>query len=324
MATFEDDLTPDPTSDVFTAVLWSAPKNEHILRSYINAVLTDADMTPITRATVLNPYNIKEFVASKTIVLDVRVQDESDRLYDIEVQGAGHVAFPNRMLAYWSDIYASQIKSGDDYTTLCPVTSIILTEFPIFPELNNVHSVFQIAARENPKILLTEDFQIHFVRLSEIHKGHLAKLDGLRRDLRRWVNFLAFAAEKTEEEMSILTNHDPVIQEAYEELQRFYANPETREQARKRRQFIFDYNYGMNISRAEGKAEGRAEGKAEGRAEGEVKSIIRFLTWRFGAVSQSLKDDLYLITDIKRLDRLADMVLDCQSLKEFERSLHEH
>ena len=317
MPIMKDDLTPDPTSDVFTAMLWSAPKNEHILRSYINAVLTDAGVPPITRATVLNPFNIKDFAESKTIILDVRVEDESGRLYDIEVQGAGHVAFPNRMLGYWSDIYASQLKSGVNYSALRPVISIILTEFPIFPELNNVHSVFQITARENPEVLLTHDFQIHFVRLSEIHQGHLAKLDDLRRDLRHWVNFLAFAAEKTEEEMSNMTNNDPIIREAYEEMQRFYANPETREQARQRRQFIFDYNYGMNVSREEGEAKGRAEGEAKGRAE----TIIRLLTRRFGAISQSLEHDLYSITDIKRLDRLADLVLDCQSLKEFESNL---
>ena len=54
----EDDLLPDPMSDVFTASLWSAPKNEHLLISFINGVRTNAGMTPIVQATVLNPFNM--------------------------------------------------------------------------------------------------------------------------------------------------------------------------------------------------------------------------------------------------------------------------
>ncbi len=144
----DDDLTPNPTSDLFTAVLWSAPKNEPILRSFINAVLTDAGMPPIVHAEVLNPYNIKDFVVTKSIILDVRVKDEQNRLYDIEVQTSGHTAFPERILHYWADAYTSQMKVGLNYTQLRPVISIVLTEFPIFPQLQNLHNVFHITAKE--------------------------------------------------------------------------------------------------------------------------------------------------------------------------------
>ena len=305
MIEVQETLAPDPMSDVFTASMWSAPKNEPILRSFINAVRLDAGMVPIVQATVLNPFNIKEFVASKRIVLDVRVRDEQERLYDIEVQSSNHSAFSNRVLEYWSDTFSSQMKSGMDYTALRPVMSIILTEFSIFPQLKNIHNVFQITAKENPEVLLTKDFQIHFVRLSEVHKGHLDKLANLCRDLQDWVNFFVYAAKKTEREMSSLTNNNPIIREAYEEMQRFYANPETREKARQRRQFIFDYNLGMNAS----------------KTEGEARAILRLLTRRFGGVSQSLEEKLYSISDIEQLDRLTDLVLDSQTLEEFEESL---
>ena len=123
----KDDLTPDPMSDVFTAMLWSAPKNEHILCSFINAVRIDAGMTSIVQAKVQNPFNIKDFVVSKRIVLDVRVKDEHEHLYDIEVQGANHAAFSNRVVEYSADTFVGQFKSGADYTALHPVMSIILT-----------------------------------------------------------------------------------------------------------------------------------------------------------------------------------------------------
>jgi len=49
--------------------------------------------------------------------------------------------------------------------------------------------------------------------------------------------------------------------------------------------------------------------------------IIRFLTRRFRTVPKSVKDKVYSITDINRLDELADKAADCQSLDEFAQAL---
>lgn len=306
---YQDSRFPDPMSDVFTASFWSNPKNQHLLISYINGVRLNAGMMPIVQATVLNPFNIKDFVVSKKIVLDVRVKDERDWLYDIEVQNSSHLAFINRMVHYWSETYSSQMRMGLDSTILRPVMSIILAAFPIFPQLHNVHNIFRIAAEENPSVILTEDFQIHFLRISEFRKRRPEQLGGMNRDLRDWLNFFANGAKLTEAEMSQLTNNSPLIKEAYEEMQRFFANPETRELARERRQFLFDFNLGMNSS------------KAEGEAKGEARTIVRQLTKRFGTIPSSLEEKLYGISDIDKLDILADSVIDCQSLKDFETGL---
>jgi predicted transposase/invertase (TIGR01784 family) len=309
----KDSRFPDPMSDVFTAAFWSNPKFRRHLRSYINGVRRNVGMPPIVEATVLNPFNVKDFVVSKKIVLDVRVKDERDWLYDIEVQNSTHTAFLNRMVQYWSETYSSQMRMGLDYTILRPVMSIILTAFPIFPELHNIQSVFRIAAEENPNIILTEDFQIHFLRISEFRKRRPDQLLGMDRDLRDWLYFFGYGGESTEAEMSQLTDSNPLIKDAYDEMQRFFANPETRELARERRQFIFDFNLGMDAS--------KAEGIVEGEAKGEARTIVRQLTKRFGSVPSSIEENLYGITDLDKLDRLADSVIDCQSLEEFKNSL---
>ena len=120
--------------------------------------------------------------------------------------------------------------------------------------------------------------------------------------------------------MSALTHDNPIIQEAYAELQRFYADGETREKIREIRRFVRDYEIGMGASRADGIAEGKAVGKAEGKAEGKTDAIIRFLTRRFTNVPQEICDRLYSITDIAELDRLTDIVADCDTLEEFTSS----
>ncbi len=160
----EDDLVIKPTSDLFTAVLWSAPKNEPLLRGFLNAVLQNDGEPTITEATVLNPFNIKSHINDKKLVLDVRVCDEANRHYNIEVQSAEHAAFRNRILLYWASTYSSWLKTGEDYTFLVPVKSVILTGFPIFPDLNDIYTIFEIRARENPTVSLSDHFQMRIFR----------------------------------------------------------------------------------------------------------------------------------------------------------------
>jgi len=307
MMEVQDNDLPDPMSDVFTASLWSAPKNEHLLLSFINGVRINAGASPIVKATVLNPFNIKEFQASKRIILDVRAKDEHNHFYDVEVQTTNHPAFPNRTLDYWSDTFAGQLKSGMDYPDLRQVISIILTSFKIFPQLEDVHTIFRITAKENPNVLLTDAFQMHYLRLYDVIQGRLDKLAFLCRELRDWLLFFALGGIKTEDEMAALTENNPIILEAYAEMQRFFANPETHDKARERRRFIADYCIGINASKAEGKAEGKAG------------TIVRLLTKRFGSVPSSIEETLYGYgwNDLDQLDRLSDLVLDCQSLDEF-------
>jgi flagellar biosynthesis/type III secretory pathway protein FliH len=89
--------------------------------------------------------------------------------------------------------------------------------------------------------------------------------------LAHWSQFLAFGAQKSEEEMAALTNNDPRIIDAYREFQQFTADPQTRELLRQRHMFLVDYHMALDDSKAEGHAEGHAEGYAEGSAETEAK-----------------------------------------------------
>lgn len=273
-----DDLIIKPTSDLFTAVLWSAPKNEPILRDFINAVLEDIGMPRIAKATVKNRFNIKEFAADKDIVLDVQVEDENKRKFDIEVQIASHSAFPNRVLHYWSDLYSAQLRVGDDYTELRPVTSIIITEFTIFPRLKNVHNVFHLTAMEDPSFVLTDDLQIHFLRLSDLLKGRWEALEKLHRKLKHWVNFFVFGATKTEEEMSQLVENDTIIRDAYRELQRFSSNPEMREKERQRQRFLAEYNLSISAAKKDGRSERDVEIAQNMKRKGFDADVISEMT----------------------------------------------
>jgi len=86
----KDDPLITPTTDLFIASLWSAPKNEPILRSLLSGVMTDIGEPPVVSAEVLNPFNIREYPNDKEIRLDVRVEDATRAFYNVEVQKESH------------------------------------------------------------------------------------------------------------------------------------------------------------------------------------------------------------------------------------------
>jgi predicted transposase/invertase (TIGR01784 family) len=325
-----DFFTIKPTSDVFIAVFLSAPKNEPMLVGLINAVLIDSGWERVVSATVLNPFNITEFAADKRIILDVRVRDESDRLFNIEIQTNPHPAFQERILYGWANSYSSQIHSGEKYVELQPVFAVVITEFPIFSKVAGVHLVFEARERASPALVLSKHFQVHFLRLHEYMKENQDELQGLAPELDHWLKFLVFGGTISEEEMAQITDNDPLVLEAQKEFHRFTSNTQMQEFERRRKLFMIDYHLGMSSSRKEGFAEGKtegltegkAEGKTEGKVEGEILMMLRILKARFGSVPMELQNRLFVITDLSQLESLGIKAATCQSLDEFTLSLH--
>jgi predicted transposase/invertase (TIGR01784 family) len=236
----KDDLIITPTTDLFIASLWSAPKNEPILRSMLSGVMTDIGQPPVAKAKVLNPFNIQEYAIDKRIILDVRVVDEAGTFYNVEVQKQTKTDFLERMLFGWAETYGSQLLWGEGYDDLCPVRSIIITEFSIFPLLKRLHAVFELRARENPDVLFSEHCQIHVLRLGDLARKNLSGLDQFSGDLQRWMQFWAFGSKLEESEMSTMLQDSPPVLAAYEEFKRFSSDPEMRERVRARERFLID------------------------------------------------------------------------------------
>ena len=321
------------TSDLFIATLFSAPKNEPILRGVINAVLENSGHVPIKSATVLNPFNIKEYAFDKQIVLDVRVQDELDRFFNIEVQIAPHKAFIERIMFGWAETFTAQIHAGDQYHKLKPVFCIVITEFRVFDD-DSVHLIFELRERNRPKIVLSNHLQMHFLQLHGVLQGRSEVLEGVSPNLRRWLNFMSFGGLKGEQEMSLLVENDPLVMQAVTELQRFSSDPAMRDIERRRRLWKLEYYSGLTAAKEEGvaegvaigvargKAEGKAEGRAEGEAEGEARGmVLAFLRVRFKRVPKNIEKAVRAMTDLTALKSLAVHAETCESLNEFAEAL---
>jgi len=235
-----DDIIIRPTTDLFIAALYSNPKHEASLLSLLNAVMTDIGEPAITQATVMNPFSTLDYLDDKRIVLDVRVKDETGAFYNIEVQREPHTNFNERMLYYWSESYDSQLQRGHDYLRLCAVRSIIITEFPIFPMLKNLHAVFELRSRENSGVLFTRHCQIHVLRLGNFIENGFVGLEQFGLGLRRWMEFWAYGTTAEEQEMTTMLQDAPEILAAFDEYNRFKTDPAMRERVRARQRFLDD------------------------------------------------------------------------------------
>ena len=253
-----DDVIITPTTDLFIASLWSAPKNESILRSLLSGVMTDIGQPPVAKAEVLNPFNIQEFAVDKQIILDVRVEDEAGTFYNVEVQKESHTDFLERMLFGWAETYGSQLLRGKGYENLCPVRSVIITEFPIFSLLKRLHAVFELRSRENPDVLFSDHCQMHVLRLGDLLRN-LSGLDQFNLDLQRWMQLWAFGSKLKENEMSTMLQDCPPVLAAYEEFKQFSSDPEMRERVRARERFLNDWRLKIGGARREGRAERNIE-----------------------------------------------------------------
>ncbi|MDR2704234.1 MAG: Rpn family recombination-promoting nuclease/putative transposase [Planctomycetaceae bacterium] len=252
----QDFFSIKPTSDIFIVTFLSSPKSEPLLRGIINAVLKNkSGRKPIEHAFVCNPFNITDYTFDKRIALDVRVTDCSGSAFNIEIQTYPHPAFRERILYGWSDSYSSQLIIGGNYTDLIPVITIVITEFPIFPKSKKVHLFFELRECEDTDLVLSEHIQIHFWQLHEVIRGHDEVLDEVSPDLAHWSQFFAHGSEKSEVEMSLLTENDPQVMDAYREFRRFTSDPKTQELARRRRMFEMDYQVKLNAAEAKGKTE---------------------------------------------------------------------
>ncbi|MDR0705218.1 MAG: hypothetical protein LBF88_09535 [Planctomycetaceae bacterium] len=102
---------------------------------------------------------------------------------------------------------------------------------------------------------MSEHFQVHIWQLHKVIKGNVDVLKDVPPNLAHWSQFLAFGAQKSEEEMAALTSNDPRIIDAYREFQQFTADPQTRELARQRHMFLIDYHMAIDESKAESRIE---------------------------------------------------------------------
>ncbi len=276
------------TSDIFIKYMFGmdTKQSNHLVLSFINSVLGDSGFPTITKVIQKNSYNYKEFVDDKESILDIKIEDENHKLYNVEMQSTGTTHFRNRALYYWSKLYASQIKESVDYETLLPTIGINILDFTLFPELPEYHNFFVITEGKNREYTLTDHLIIHFLEIPKIENRETSS------KIASWLLYLK--SEGWDKDMlKILLESDEDLKSAHEVYKAFNNDEMLREHALAREKTRRDNRHQQTMAREEGELNEKHT------------ILIRQLSLKY-TLSEDEKSHILSVTDFKKLDAAID------------------
>lgn len=262
----------NPRNDAVFKMFFSRAKNQPLLISFLEAVLTPK--SPIAKITILNPTLQVELLGDKTSVLDLVLELEDSSRIDVEMQVESTAGYRRRILYYWAKLHQSQLQSGDSYLKLAPTICISILDYNEFSEwTDEVHSIFELKER-NRNTLYLSDMQLHFLELQK-YPTWKKKYQKRHRLLEYWIRFFQ-ANEAPEEDLEELRK-EAIMAKALDALEELSQEPSARELADMREKSRINLQIITSETRAEALEQGRAEGKAEGRAEGKAEGLTEGL-----------------------------------------------
>ena len=267
-------------NDILFKVVFGTQRHSEALRGLLNAILGLQGSDRIAEITLLNPLREKERLEDKGTALDVKARDGHGRVYNIEVQVQAQVAYRERSLYYAANMINAQIESGQDYRQLRKTIHISLTDFVLFPDYDDLHSIYRLHDLQHDRTL-GDLLELHYVEIAKFHK---TQLEELHEPLERWLYFLRQGTHY----QGVSDLPEPLQQEegmitAMEATHNALCDDEVRYAIEARRKWELDRKTEMNAAleaaeargRSEGEARGRSEGEARGRSEGEAEAARR-------------------------------------------------
>ncbi len=211
----------DPKNDFAFKKIFGTEKNKDILIHFLNDMLTFKEGAKIKDVFFLKTIQDPETVALKTSIVDILCKDEEENIYIVEMQVAKDKGFEKRAQYYASKAYISQANSGGRYQDLKEIIFLAISDFIIFPnkpDYKSDHVILDKKSHEND----LKDFSFTFLELPKFKKD----IDHLSNMTEKWAYFFKHAEDTNERDLQKLVGHDPILERAYEELNRFSWNEE--------------------------------------------------------------------------------------------------
>ena len=249
-----------PKTDVVFQALFGTRGNERILEGLLTEILeTKVENVSLDKNQVL----AREMPEDKLGILDLRA-DIGERIsVNIEVQLINPYNISERILYYWSRIYANEIKSGEDYELLKKTISILIIDFELeeLKEFKDAHTKWKLLEKRNTKAEVFKNMEIHIIEIPKWLKNKKETKEGLG----SWIEFLT-NPESEMVKMEAMKNTK--LREAYEKLEDISEDEVTRIRAEIMRKRMLDER---NRNRVLGEIENRLKDKEKEIDEKEKK-----------------------------------------------------
>jgi predicted transposase/invertase (TIGR01784 family) len=280
-------------------------ENIDLLHDFLASVL-QVPYDSIKNIEIQNPEILPNVIGGKLSRMDIKLKVD-DRLVNVEMQCSSEKDFKDRALFLWAQLFAGELKSGDQYGLLRQSICINVLDFIMF-DSPGFYSDFTVMERVRHEAL-SDKCAILFLELPKIGKEiHIENR------LELWLKVIN---SETAEEWEMLQNTGvKPIQQAVYTLRQMSKDERIRELAHQREIAAHDeasriagawdkgiaegMARGMTMGIARGKSEGIAEGMATGIAEATAKFVEKLLK-RNRPVDEIMEDTGLTREQIERL-----------------------
>jgi predicted transposase/invertase (TIGR01784 family) len=254
---------------VFKAVFGNPRNLQTVTRRFLQ------DILPLPHAqydtlTVENPFLHPRFWRDKMGIVDLKLLTKDKSVIHVEIQEAKDSAMAERILFYWSRLYADQLSMGHKYNKLKPVICVLICNFIREreeseeeedggePQAIERYSIYN----ERLKKRWTNKLQIVTIELPLMPEQD----DGQP----EWAWLQAFKCKTKEELVTLAMKHKKIDPMAHLVIK--YNLPERiRLYLRAREDWKRDQAFLVDMARERGLKQGLEKGRAEGLDEGMVK-----------------------------------------------------
>ena len=240
-----------PKLDVVFQALFGEVGSEKITGRFLQSILKqEVSEVDLSQNIVLR----REQEDDKLGILDIMAKINEKEYCNIEMQLVDTGEIRERILYYWSKIYARQLKKGQKYRELEKTIVILIANFEIKGlEDLKYHTEWKIMDKETQKVILTDKFELRIIELPKIKEEEQEEL----------IDWLFFLENPQSERVKTKMEENEELKEAVEKLQGMSEDDYMQRIADLREKAILDYNSGMDTALRKGIAEGEKKAKLE-------------------------------------------------------------
>ena len=260
----------NPKTDYAFKKIFGSEQSHDILISFLNAILYDGNVV-IKDLEILNPYLAPRIRGVKATYLDVKARLDNGTTVIIEMQVLNIEGFEKRILYNAAKAYSTQLGVGQDYNLLDPVIALTITDFEMFPEMNQLISRFILKEKDFLIDYPIYDIELVFVELPKFDK----EVDRLETLADKWLYFLKCARQLdvVPESMNLV----PEIKQAFAIANEVNLTPEQIEDMEMQEMFIHDQRNEIKKALNQGRQEGLDEGVEHGKVLAKLEMARKLL-----------------------------------------------
>jgi len=206
-----------PKSDLIFKLLFGDERSVELLTDFLKSVLRlPAD--DYDEVTIVDPHLLREYISDKLGILDIKVKTKSKKSINIEIQLLPTPELRERVVYYSAKMVTEQVGSGEDYSKIKRVISIIITDYALIPGSHKYH---------NRYTLYDPETHTEFTDIIEVNTLELVKLPEAEDGTDLWV-WMRFLSARSKEELNMVAEKSPQVKKAVVRLMELSNDERTR------------------------------------------------------------------------------------------------